>query len=39
MDNKDIRYPFPMNINETAMQIALRKARSIKSFILAISVL
>lgn len=35
----NIRYPFPMNINEADMQIALRNARRIKSFVLAISVL
>jgi len=35
----NIRYPFPMNINEADMQIALRNAQKIKNFVLAISVL
>lgn len=33
----NIRYPFPMNINETDMQIALRNAQIIKDFVLLVS--
>lgn len=35
----NIRYPFPMNINETDMQIAVRNALKIKNFVRAATVL